>query len=142
MAKGSKSRDPERRARKAEKRAQNIRDYYGPDDEAAERRAQKAERKAANIRDYYGTDSGNSYSDVGEGDTEVSNESTDSDSGCATVVGVVIVVAVIVWILMKIWDGMQFVWSWWQDHSPYTWIVLFFVVAFLFRKAAKTPPEG
>lgn len=41
----------ERRARKAERRADNIRKAH-PGDQAAEKRAQKAERRAENIRNY------------------------------------------------------------------------------------------
>jgi hypothetical protein len=41
----------ERRAQKAERRAENIRKAH-PGDPAAERRARKAERRADNIRDY------------------------------------------------------------------------------------------
>ena len=106
----SNNRGAERRAQKAERRAQNIRKHARPNDRGAERRAQKAERRAKNIRD---------YADVSRPDTgpnvprnRSSRPSPDGDAnaalfgGCLVIVFVIVVVTKIVEEVHRWFDGL------------------------------------
>jgi F0F1-type ATP synthase assembly protein I len=89
----------ERRAQKAERRADNIRRHARSNDSGAERRAQKAERRADNIRDH--------------ADRQQSRNSSSDDDALPTILGgcfaIVLIIAGIGWVLEKVnewWNGL------------------------------------
>lgn len=94
----SRNTGAESRARKAERRADNIRKYARPNDSGAERRAQKAERRAENIRTHADRQPRR-------------NSSSDGDAlvGVGGCIGVILILAAIGWVVEKVsgwWNGL------------------------------------
>lgn len=95
----SRSSAAERRAQKAERRADNIRKHARSNDSGTERRAQKAERRADNIRDH--------------ADRQQTGNSSSDDDTLPTIFGgclaIILIIAAIGWVLEKVnewWDGL------------------------------------
>ncbi len=88
----NKDSSAERRARKAERRAANIRKYARPNDSGAEHRAQKAERRADNIRNFAEQRSNEANSSDGDG-------TATFFAGCVAVVAVLVGV---IWVFEKV----------------------------------------
>jgi Flp pilus assembly protein TadB len=96
----------ERRAKKAERRAENIRKHARSSDSGAENRAKRAERRADNIREYAREQA---RSGSGSNAQQRSKRAKPSnDDGMATFVAgciaVVVVIAGVMWVVEKVRD--------------------------------------